>query len=360
MIPAESTSPNGTRQTLVSADWDQALAHWARTLGQYERWLIDGQNEPHRWAMLDQFIREQLASLLNAEHVRCYRPASGGSGVEALTRPGHEDKPADVLRTGIIAHVVASGQSFLRDQQPMGEHLRILAEQDPDCPAWCFPVQRQLKPIGVVAVGRLPVDWSAHESFLEAIARSISLMWARLADHDRAVLASRTDRLTGVLNRTQTIELADRLLQDAAENFEPVAAIAVAAEGLRGLDDAGQWGLRDQIVERIGQTLRRRLRSDDLVGRFTDERFVALMRRLDVSLGRVIAEKLLSDLSEVLSKDALPGTALEIRGGLTACGSQPPQFDALITTAFAAVAEARRRGERLHVVTEPVVAQPVE
>lgn len=334
--------------------WPTSLARLAQMLTQFERWLANGQDDPHRWGLLDQFIREHLAELFDAQQVRCYRLAQGGRGIEPLTDGprGHAPLTAD---TGVVAHVLASGQTFVRDQLPLGENLQVLAEQDGNCPAWCFPIVHELRPVGVVAVGSLPSAWAHQESFLEAVANTVSLMWARLQDRDEAALARQTDRLSGVLNRVETLDLAERLLRDAADNYEPVAAIAITVEGLRGLDDAGQWGLRDQVVEQIGRALRRRLRSDDLVGRFADERFVALMRRLDVALGRVIAEKLLAELTSLIGEQMPEGFELVVRGGLAVSGPQQPALGALLTAAFGAATDARTAGKRLCVCTEPLV-----
>ena len=58
-------------------------------------------------------------------------------------------------------------------------------------------------------------------------------------------------------------------------------------------------------MRQIGLYMRRKLRSDDLVGRFSDDRFVAVLRRLDISLGTLIARKLLSAAREGIASQPL-------------------------------------------------------
>jgi GGDEF domain-containing protein len=349
MIPVQPLAAAEAKESTGGAGWPGLLV---QMLKGYERWLAGGRDDPHRWGLLDQFIREQLAELFDAAQVRCYRYLVEERSLEPLIESPDAIVGPLSADAGIVAHVLSSGQSFLRDQRALGEHLRALAQRDANCPSWCFPVLYELRPVGVVAVGRLPPECVRQEPLLEAVARVVSLMWARLLDRDHAALAQQTDRLSGVLDRTETLLLGDRLLRDAAENHEPVTAIAIAVEGLRGLDDAGQWGLRDQIVERIGCTLRRRLRSDDLVGRFTDERFVALLRRLDVPLGQVIAEKLVGDLTALIAEQTPKRFDLVVRGGLAAMGPKDASLEVLLTAAFAAATDARALGHPLTVRVE--------
>src|SRR5262249_43420109 len=130
----------------------------------------------------------------------------------------------------------------------------------------------------------------------------------------------------GTLTRSELLRKLE-VVAGTVSDEEPMMVLALAIEGLRALDDCGQWNRRDAVIERIGRVLSRRVRSDDLVGRFSDDRFIVVLRRLDSRLGTLVAEKLLHTLrSEVLDEwsaalpagrgDDAPHTELRIRAGL--------------------------------------------
>ena len=135
--------------------------------------------------------------------------------------------------------------------------------------------------------------------------------------------------------------MARGTLTDAYQCSEPVVLAAVAIEGLRGLDDAGHWQQRDALITRVGHGLAERVRSDDVVGRFSDERFVVLLRRLDSGLGKLIAEKLLAWVRECVSGLSLPdggrGRLPAVRIGLRGSGVEQPPLEELLSGAMQAV-----------------------
>lgn len=92
--------------------------------------------------------------------------------------------------------------------------------------------------------------------------------------------------------------------------------LALAIEGLRHLDDTGQWSERDALVQQLGAVLHQKVRSDDLLGRFADDRFIVVLRRLDSALGTLVAEKLL----ETVRTNVLP-TLQDQGDGITGCNA---------------------------------------
>jgi hypothetical protein len=62
---------------------------------------------------------------------------------------------------------------------------------------------------------------------------------------------------------------------------------------MRKLDDAGFWRQRDSLIQDLGRALRAKIRADDVLGRFSDDRFVVVLRGLEPALATRVAEKLL-------------------------------------------------------------------
>lgn len=179
--------------------------------------------------------------------------------------------------------------------------------------AWMFPIRCHAasegggandaavhRAVGLVVVGDLPETSLSDRAMLDGLSQLISAFWLHVRDYERLQIARRTDRGSGVLNRTDFLNLGETATSEARREGEPIVVMAVAVEGLRRFDDLGQWALRDRIILEVGRVLRRKLRNDDLVGRFSDDRFVVLLRWLDVGLGRLIAEKVVGWVREAV------------------------------------------------------------
>ena len=179
----------------------------------------------------------------------------------------------------------------------------------------------------------------------------------------------RTDQASGVLTRNDFFDLGGQALEDSYNNNEPVVVAVVALEGLRRLDDTHCWGERDTLIERLGRVIAGRTRSDDLVGRFADDRFVVLLRRLDSGLGRLIAEKMLAAANDCVAQlgragpgsgpaqdEPAPQELVRLRIGLAGSGLARRPLRELLGSAMDAVEHARKNGATIGTDLPPVTA----
>jgi diguanylate cyclase (GGDEF)-like protein len=168
------------------------------------------------------------------------------------------------------------------------------------------------------------------------------MCWRQVAALESLRIASRTDQASGVMTRADFLEVAEAVVERCRKEREPVVLVAMALEGLRKLDDAGAWAERDALVAGVGQAISKRTRGDDLLGRFSDQSFVVLLRRMDVGLGRLIAEKLLA-AGEACATHALgPVNELRFRVGVAGGALESLPLRGLLATALGALEQARR------------------
>jgi len=99
-----------------------------------------------------------------------------------------------------------------------------------------------------------------------------------------------------------------------------------------------------------GQAVRSALRRDDLVGRFSDALFVAVLRRLDVPLAELITQNLVKNVEQAIAQMDTRHL-LTLRAGLSGSGLQAVPADALLRAAFAALEVAR--SEQRPLATDP-------
>ncbi len=364
--------PNRDRH---GADQEKSPPVARRLCAAFHDWLTENQDRPDLWTSFDQFVRERTTEHLGATRVRCYHVRPGSDTLHSLSepRPAAVDaavrqgsgsdpsppQPGPGARAGVLGHVATTGNEFVVGNPAHGPLIDDLAAQTDDPWAWVWPVRGSSGSavIGVIAVGNLRDPARLTQDTRHTIGEIISLCWRHVACLDRLRLVQCTDPASGGLNRNDFFTLSSQALAESYETNEPVVVAVLALEGLRGLDDGGQWAERDELIERLGQLLAHRIRADDLVGRFTDDRFVILLRRLDSGLGRLIADKLVVAANECLAQLPAVHGQVCVRIGLAGSGFRQPELEELLGSAFDAVERARAMQTAVATDLEPLTGR---
>ncbi len=342
-------------------------------------WLREHEDTETLWPALDQLLREVLVEWLGAARVRCYEVLAGSDQLRplsqrqpagwalkagdpqpesALPRPGSPSGnetnawagSAPYAREGLFSRVIATRSEYFA---PRRSPPSPPARPDGDAAEhyeWVFPVERlpaagqQPAVVGLVAVGsfRGPVPPSRAQR--QAVSRLVGMLWNYVDCRTRLHIVGQTDRATGVLTRGDFFVMAQEALRQSYRHNEPAVAAVLSLEGLRGLDDHGLWQQRDALVENVARLVCSRLRSDDVAGRFSDDRFALLLRRLDSGLGRLIIEKLVSAIDEFLASRTCGATPapIRVRAGLAGSGLREVSLATLLVSAIEAADLARR------------------
>ena len=341
---------NRNGYALVSGATDDASASedTQRLTMTFLDWLSDERLPGTLWKSFDQLVREMLTEQLGAARIRCYNIAHDSEQLRSLSQIGSETE-GQCGRSGILGHVATTGHEFFAADPAHGQAVHELAADGGENWEWAFPVRYRTQTIGLVALGKIPLATRLDEARRNEIRLLISSFWQHVACMERLQVAETTDKASGLLTRSDFFGFASRALNDSYTENEPVVVIVLALEGLRRLDDLGRWSDRDTLIENIGQLVNRRIRSDDAIGRFSDDRFVLLLRRLDSSLGKIVASKIRdSAQQEVLefidggASDEANAT-VRVRAGVSGSGFGAPPLDELLVDAFSAVDAARQQ-----------------
>jgi diguanylate cyclase (GGDEF)-like protein len=142
---------------------------------------------------------------------------------------------------------------------------------------------------------------------------------ARNHDGVREELArvSRTDPLTGCLNRRGFEERAAEALRAAAANGDPVAVILVDLDGFKQVNDTSGHAAGDAVLRRTAERLAGAARPGDLIGRLGGDEFALLLHGVDGRSAPAAGERLEAALGDVTRASVgvalLPdhGTALD-------------------------------------------------
>lgn len=308
----------------------------------FARWLDQQDPMQSLWPAFDRWVRDVLHQFLRGRRVRCYRVEGEGKRLVSLTSDAQDANGPETGMPPLLEHVVSTGRWYVAGARSNGELVNQLAAKWPDgqrAPDWLIPVRARNRTIGVVIAGELPAEVRNDFLSLNAIGNVLEIFWRHVDQSEALARAEQTDRASGVLTRVDLTARAERILEESRRDGEPAVVLALAVEGVRRLDDQGHWRLRDELMGHIGAGMRRKLRSDDVIGRFSEDRFVAVLRRLDLALGELIAQKLHAAVAETIQEQPTLAEVVRIRCGLTDAGSDG--FESGVARAFEALRQAR-------------------
>ena len=324
--------------------------HQAKLIESFNDWFERQEGGEPLWPAFDRWVRDALNQYAGARRVRCFHTTEDGHRLTSLTTQLAEPLWPPAGLPGLIVHVLASGQAYLHGGRANGASVEHLAAdwatsitQTPGLkapvPHWLAPIRMNGRTIGLVLVGEMPEALPPDELDLATLGVLLTVFWRQVAQAQALAVAVRTDQPSGVLTWCDLAARGQRVVEESRHEGEPVVVLALALEGIRRLDDHGYWALRDTLMRQTGGHMRAKLRSDDLVGRFSEDRFVAVLRRLDLALGQMIARKLLTTVEDVLEDQPVLEEMVRVRCGLSEAGADG--LEAAIARAFEALRIAR-------------------
>jgi diguanylate cyclase (GGDEF)-like protein/PAS domain S-box-containing protein len=231
------------------------------------------------------------------------------------------------------SHDELAGRS-LSDLSPPGERPLRLEDLDRGQHERCI-VRADAEPLWVaVSAGRIEDSAGAvtfHVVQMENIAdrKRVERKLRRLADHDA---------LTWLLNRRSFLEGMQRELERLRRTDSSGALLLLDLDHFKVVNDTSGHAAGDNVLRATADVFRRRLRSNDIVGRIGGDEFAALLLEVTPAQAHEVADDLTDMLAE-LEIEASVGVA-------TFDGSSTDNEDELLAKADRAmyVTKTNRRG----------------
>lgn len=180
-----------------------------------------------------------------------------------------------------------------------------------------------------------------------AVGEVVSLAWLSFCVHREELRnEAQTDALTGLLNRGAFVSL---LRHELARPDCNLGLMFVDVDFFKQVNDSHGHLVGDDVLRRVGSTLREGLRPNDVLARYGGEEFVVLVRGAGLETAEEIAERLrasieaLDDLPRGLALTASFGVAVT-RGG--------EDVEELLNRADEALYRSKREGRNLVRVDE--------
>ena len=191
-----------------------------------------------------------------------------------------------------------------------------------------------------VGVGHLAREEKTRSKQIDEIER---LNAENMKLQTRNERAARFDRLTGVLNRAYFEKDAIRELRKARAGSSYYSVLFCDMDHLKRINDELGHDAGDRVLRAVGAALRKSLRSNDLIGRYGGDEFVALLPNCTREIAYDRAEQLIASVqtaNEQLPEDLHIGLSV----GIATYPFDAQDYPVLVRIADQAMYLAKREG----------------
>jgi diguanylate cyclase (GGDEF)-like protein len=180
------------------------------------------------------------------------------------------------------------------------------------------------------------------------MARSCTYEYARESDsfllQEELRARSRSDELTGLLNRGAIIECLTRACARAGRDSAAIAVLLVDVDNFKSINDTHGHGVGDAVLRRIARSLAAGVRGYDMIGRYGGEEFLVVLPRSGSMDAFAAAERLRTSVANEPVSTGIGKLAVTISIGLAVAETGNLSPDHLIQAADEALYRAKRAG----------------
>lgn len=158
------------------------------------------------------------------------------------------------------------------------------------------------------------------------------------------------DGLTGLLNRSSAMTEAEARFAAGAAAF---GVVIFDLDFFKRVNDTYGHITGDEVLMRVAWTIRNSARSEDIVGRFGGEEFVAFLPGADLESARTFAIRVrLAVAAEALQTSSGNAVEVTISAGVASIPADAPDLQSAISAADERLYEAKRTGRNQVVSTD--------
>ena len=186
------------------------------------------------------------------------------------------------------------------------------------------------------------------------IANQIGITIEQLIHHERVVRISRTDAMTGLLNRGAFMEALTRQLHRMDREPDDGALMYVDLDNFKAVNDTRGHQAGDEALLKLRDILVQQTRPTDLVSRLGGDEFAVFLAGADTDIATRRAEKFLEVAEELKEYSGSPDKPLGMSIGIAVLerGTVEPMDD-LLARADEAMYDAKKSGKGRFAIASP-------
>ena len=257
---------------------------------------------------LSQILASNLLREFSLSGVAVYLKSFEGDIYELKTNKGF-DNIKEVLGEGFVEKVSSTGKTLSVENLDMGIDLGLCSVKARRI--YVHPlVPRRGKPLGVIFLGTTAAptpDFERRlEHFFSEIEPTLSLLFENAYEHEKSVVFSNYDYLTGALNRRAGLKILKGLLQKALTEGNNLCIFTIDIDHFKRINDTYGHDIGDYILKRTVELIRSSIREEDLVIRWGGEEFLVVLTDIPSQKAVEIAERIRKHIEQ---------TALQLPNG---------------------------------------------
>jgi len=176
---------------------------------------------------------------------------------------------------------------------------------------------------------------------------AIFLIFSTLLSEFRALLEhqtelSRTDPLTGILNRRAFYEAATAELKRIDRTQKPLTVVYIDLDNFKSVNDVFGHLVGDKVLQRVAERIKLQLRGTDFVSRLGGDEYALLLPETDETASKIVLPRLQSALLKEMTEAKWPVT---FSLGVLTCSIAPPSVQDTLHLADLIMYAAKRHGK---------------
>ena len=198
--------------------------------------------------------------------------------------------------------------------------------------------------------------WSAEErSLVAGVAAHLGIAAAQIVGREALERLSRTDDLTGLLNRRAFTDDVTRQLDHHRRYGRRSALLYVDLDNFKAVNDTHGHHAGDEVLRRVGADLARNIRVGDLAARIGGDEFVLWLAETGIEGGLAKAQSILAGMAWLGERSGAAGQPLGVSIGLAIHDADGGEtFEMLLARADRAMYAAKRSGKSAIVLAEGI------
>lgn len=275
------------------------------------------------------FVRQSVARLLESEGAIVYHADNGRSGLTIIDQ--HE---IDVVLTDY--HMPEM------DGIELVEALRDQSDHEAMPVLFVSGSGDRASRVRALDVGANDFIRKPFEA-MELVARTRSFV--RLAHLTRKLtIEARTDALTGLMNRRETLDKIENLCQQSRRYNTPFSAIMIDIDHFKHFNDTYGHAVGDVVLKTVSKTMKETIRRTDAAGRLGGEEFVVLCTGTPADAAIACAEKIRQAVERQVTRHESLELAVTISLGVAEFTGRLTSVDSLLNAADVALYDAKNSG----------------
>jgi len=175
----------------------------------------------------------------------------------------------------------------------------------------------------------------------------VVLFLRQLAMTKKLLLLSKTDRLTGITNRTTFFVQGKILKEQMVTEQKELSLLMFTVDCFNNIIDDYGHAVGDELLSKIANLIGETMRARDLFARLDQDNFIIMLPDTDINKAKAIAVRVMEKMSQydfTRFTDFKVNNRISLSIGISNIKDTPSTFDQLIHAADLAMYEAKKNG----------------